>query len=99
MLSEGRAGTHKIQGIGANFVPSVLDREVYDEIMPITDEEAYQAARMLGRSEGLLVGITSGAALHAAIQMAKRPEMAGKTIVALMPDTGERYLSTPMMAD
>ena len=99
LLSGGKAGAHGLQGIGANFVPSVLDRTVYDEIMPITDEEAYQAARMLGRSEGLLVGITSGAALHAAIQMAKRPEMAGKTIVALLPDTGERYLSTPMMAD
>ena len=99
LLSGGKAGAHGLQGIGANFVPSVLDRTVYDEIMPITDEEAYQAARMLGRSEGLLVGITSGAALHAAIQLAKRPEMAGKTIVALLPDTGERYLSTPMMAD
>ena len=99
LLSGGKAGAHGLQGIGANFVPSVLDRTVYDEIMPITDEDAYQAARMLGRSEGLLVGITSGAALHAAIQMAKRPEMAGKTIVALLPDTGERYLSTPMMAD
>ena len=99
LLSGGKAGAHGLQGIGANFVPSVLDRNVYDEIMPITDEEAYQAARMLGRSEGLLVGITSGAALHAAIQLAKRPEMAGKTIVALLPDTGERYLSTPMMAD
>ena len=99
LLSGGKAGAHGLQGIGANFVPSVLDRNVYDEIMPITDEEAYQAARMLGRSEGLLVGITSGAALHAAIQLAKGPEMAGKTIVALLPDTGERYLSTPMMAD
>ena len=99
LLSGGKAGAHGLQGIGANFVPSVLDRNVYDEIMPITDKEAYQAARMLGRSEGLLVGITSGAALHAAIQLAKRPEMAGKTIVALLPDTGERYLSTPMMAD
>jgi len=99
LLSGGKAGAHGLQGIGANFVPSVLDRNVYDEIMPITDEEAYQAARMLGRSEGLLVGITSGAALHAAIQLAKRPDMAGKTIVALLPDTGERYLSTPMMAD
>ena len=99
LLSEGKAGPHGLQGIGANFVPSVLDRTVYDQIVTVTDQEAYQASRMLGRTEGLLVGISSGAALHAAIQLAKRPEMAEKTIVALLPDTGERYLSTPMMVD
>ena len=99
LLSQGKAGPHGLQGIGANFVPSVLDRSVYDEIAPITEEEAYQASRMLGRMEGLFVGISSGAALHAAIQLAKEPQYAGKTIVALLPDTGERYLSTPMMAD
>ena len=99
LLSQGKAGAHGLQGIGANFVPSVLDRSVYDEIAPITEEEAYQASRMLGRMEGLFVGISSGAALHAAIQLAKQPQYAGKTIVALLPDTGERYLSTPMMAD
>ncbi|MBP3650726.1 MAG: cysteine synthase A [Clostridia bacterium] len=99
LLSQGKAGPHGLQGIGANFVPSVLDRSVYDEIAPITEEEAYQASRMLGRMEGLFVGISSGAALHAAIQLAKESQYAGKTIVALLPDTGERYLSTPMMAD
>ncbi|MBQ8149143.1 MAG: cysteine synthase A [Clostridia bacterium] len=99
LLSEGKAGPHGLQGIGANFVPSVLDRTVYDQIVTVTDQEAYQASRMLGRTEGLLVGISSGAALHAAIQLAQKPEYAGKTIVALLPDTGERYLSTPMMAD
>ncbi len=99
LLSTGKAGPHGLQGIGANFVPSVLDRTVYDEIITATEQEAYQTSRMLGRTEGLLVGISSGAALHAAIQLAKRPEMAEKTIVALLPDTGERYLSTPMMAD
>ena len=99
LLSQGKAGAHGLQGIGANVVPSVLDRTVYDEIAPITEEEAYQASRMLGRMEGLFVGISSGAALHAAIQLAKQPQYAGKTIVALLPDTGERYLSTPMMAD
>ena len=99
LLSQGKAGPHGLQGIGANFVPSVLDQSVYDEIAPITEEEAYQASRMLGRMEGLFVGISSGAALHAAIQLAKQPQYAGKTIVALLPDTGERYLSTPMMAD
>lgn len=99
VLSGEKAGPHGLQGIGANFVPSVLDQSVYDEIAPITEEEAYQASRMLGRMEGLFVGISSGAALHAAIQLAKEPQYAGKTIVALLPDTGERYLSTPMMAD
>ena len=99
LLSQGKAGAHGLQGIGANFVPSVLDQDVYDEITLVTEEEAYQASRMLGRAEGLFVGISSGAALHAAIQLASKPEYAGKTIVALLPDTGERYLSTPMMAD
>ena len=99
LLSQGKAGAHGLQGIGANFVPSVLDQDVYDEITLVTEEEAYQASRMLGRAEGLFVGISSGAALHAAIQLAAKPEYAGKTIVALLPDTGERYLSTPMMAD
>ena len=98
LLSQGKAGAHGLQGIGANFVPSVLDRTVYDEIAPITEEEAYQASRMLGRMEGLFVGISSGAALHAAIQLAKQPQYAGKTIVALLPDTGDRYLSTPMFS-
>ncbi len=97
LLSGGKAGAHGLQGIGANFVPSVLDTTVYDEIMPITEEDAYQASRMLGRMEGLFVGISSGAALHAAIQLAKCPEYKGKTIVALLPDTGERYLSTPLL--
>ncbi len=99
LLSGGEAGAHGLQGIGANFVPAVLDRTVYDEVMPITEAEAYSASRMLGQHEGLLVGISSGAALHAAIQLAQKPEYAGKTIVALLPDTGERYLSTPMLAD
>ncbi len=99
LLSGGQAGPHGLQGIGANFIPSVLDRQVYDQVALVTDQEAYAASRMLGRTEGLLVGITSGAALHAAIQLAKQPQYAGKTIVALLPDTGERYLSTPMMAD
>ena len=99
LLSQGKAGAHGLQGIGANFVPSVLDQDVYDEITLVTEEEAYQASRMLGRMEGLFVGISSGAALHAAIQLAKQAEYAGKTIVALLPDTGERYLSTPMMAE
>lgn len=99
LLSGGEAGAHGLQGIGANFVPAVLDRTVYDEVMPITEAEAYSASRMLGQHEGLLMGISSGAALHAAIQLAQKPEYAGKTIVALLPDTGERYLSTPMLAD
>ena len=90
------AGPHGLQGIGANFVPSVLARSVMDEIIPVSDEEAYAAGRMMGCREGVLVGISGGAALHAAIQLAKREENAGKTIVALMPDSGDRYLSTKM---
>ena len=96
LLSQGKAGAHGLQGIGANFVPEVLDRSVIEEIMTVTEEEAYAAGRMLGRREGLLVGISSGACLHAAIELAKREENEGKTVVALMPDAGDRYLSTPM---
>ena len=99
VLSKGTAGAHKIQGIGAGFVPEVLNTAVYDEIIPVSNEDAFAAGRLIGRSEGVLVGISSGAALHAAIQLAKRPENAGKTIVALLPDTGDRYLSTPLFAD
>ncbi len=98
LLSGGKAGPHGIQGIGANFVPAVLDRSVLDEVITVTEEEAYKAGRMLGKREGLLVGISSGACLHAAITLAQREENAGKTIVALMPDAGDRYLSTPMFA-
>ncbi|MBR5529325.1 MAG: cysteine synthase A [Oscillospiraceae bacterium] len=96
LLSKGLSGAHGLQGIGANFVPEVLDTEIYDEIQTVTEEEAYRAGRLLGRKEGILAGISSGAALHAALEVAKRPESAGKTIVVLLPDTGERYLSTPM---
>ena len=99
VLSEGRSGAHKIQGIGAGFVPEVLDTAVYDEIIPVSNEDAFAAGRLISRKEGVLVGISSGAALHAAIELAKRPENAGKTIVALLPDTGDRYLSTPFFAD
>ena len=99
VLSGGKAGPHKLQGIGAGFVPEVLDTKIYDEVMPVTTEEAFAAGRMMGHKEGVLVGISSGAALHAAIQQAKRPENEGKTIVVLLPDTGDRYLSTPMFAD
>ena len=99
VLSEGRSGSHKIQGIGAGFVPEVLDTTVYDEIIPVSNEDAFAAGRLVGRKEGVLVGISSGAALHAAIELAKQPENAGKTIVALLPDTGDRYLSTPLFAD
>jgi cysteine synthase A len=96
LLSKGYAGKHGLQGIGANFVPENLDRDVYDEIIPVTDAEAYRAARTFAACEGFLVGITSGAALHAATLLARREEYAGKRIVALLPDTGERYLSTPL---
>ena len=96
LLSQGKAGPHGIQGIGANFVPAVLDRSVIDEIIPVTDADAMACGRMMGRCEGVLVGISSGACLCAALQLARRPENAGKTIVALMPDGGERYLSTAM---
>ena len=99
VLSTGVAGAHKIQGIGAGFVPEVLDTAVYDEIIAVADEDAFRLGRELGRSEGVLVGISSGAALWAAIELAMRPENAGKTIVALLPDTGDRYLSTPLFAD
>ena len=95
LLSEGKAGPHPLQGIGANFVPSILDTGVYDEIVTVSGDEAYTACREAARKEGILVGITAGAAIHTAVALAKRPENAGKTIVALLPDTGERYLSTP----
>jgi len=96
LLSGGHAGTHGLQGIGANFIPSVLDTNIYDEIIPVTETEAYAAGRLMGRTEGVLIGISSGAALHAAMVVAKRPENAGKNIVVLLPDSGDRYLSTPM---
>ena len=96
VLSEGRSGAHMIQGIGAGFVPEVLDTGVYDEIVPVANEDALSTGRRMGRREGVLVGISSGAALWTAVELAKRPENAGKTIVALLPDTGDRYLSTPM---
>ena len=99
VLSKGVAGSHKIQGIGAGFVPDVLDTKVYDEIIPVENEDAFAAGRLIGRKEGVLVGISSGAAVWSAIQLAKRPENRGKTIVALLPDTGDRYLSTPLFAD
>lgn len=99
VLSKGVAGSHKIQGIGAGFVPSVLDTKVYDEIIAVENEDAFATGRLVGRKEGILVGISSGAALWAAIQFAKRPENEGRTIVVLLPDTGDRYLSTPMFAD
>ena len=99
LLTEGRAGPHGLQGIGANFVPENLDRSVLDEILTVTDADAYATGRELARTEGILVGITSGAAVWAAAQLAQRPENAGKTIVALLPDSGERYLSTPMFQE
>ena len=99
VLSKGTAGSHKIQGIGAGFVPDVLDTKVYDEIIPVENEDAFATGKRVGREEGVLVGISSGAALYAAIALAKRPENAGKTIVALLPDTGDRYLSTPLFAE
>ncbi len=98
LLSAGKCGGHGIQGIGANFVPAVLDTGIYDEVLPVTEEAAISAARELGKREGILCGISSGAALHAALEIATRPENAGKTIVALLPDTGERYLSTSLFA-
>ena len=99
VLSKGTAGAHKIQGIGAGFVPDVLDTKVYDEVIAVANEDAFATGRLVGRKEGVLVGISSGAAVWAAIQLAKRPENQGKTIVALLPDTGDRYLSTPLFAD
>ncbi len=99
VLSKGVSGAHKIQGIGAGFVPDVLDTKVYDEIIPVSNDDAFETGKLVGRKEGVLVGISSGAALHAAVELAKRPENAGKTIVVLLPDTGDRYLSTPLFAD
>ena len=99
LLSGGKAGPHPLQGIGANFVPSILDTGIYDEIVTVSGDDAYAACRDAARKEGILVGITAGAAIHTAIQLAKRPENEGKTIVALLPDTGDRYLSTPLFAD
>ena len=99
LLSKGTAGSHGLQGIGANFVPNALNTDIYDRIIPVTEEEAYAAGRLLGKREGVLVGISSGAALHAAMVLAKEPENAGKTIVVLLPDTGDRYLSTPMFSE
>ena len=99
VLSEGHAGPHKIQGIGAGFVPDVLNTKVYDEIIPVSNEDAFATGRLIGHKEGVLVGISSGAAVWAAIELAKRPENKGKTIVVLLPDTGDRYLTTPLFAD
>ena len=99
VLSEGRAGAHKIQGIGAGFVPDVLNTKVYDEVLPVKNEDAFAAAKALAKKEGISVGISSGAALHAAIELARRPENKGKTIVALLPDSGDRYYSTPLFTE
>ncbi|MDY4709916.1 MAG: pyridoxal-phosphate dependent enzyme, partial [Eubacteriales bacterium] len=99
VLSTGVAGPHKIQGIGAGFVPSVLDSSVYDEIITVSNEDAFSTGKLIGRSEGILVGISSGAAVYAAIRLAKREENKGKNIVVLLPDTGDRYLSTPLFND
>ena len=99
VLSEGKSGSHKIQGIGAGFVPAILNTEIYDEIFPVGSEEAFAASKELAKAEGILVGISSGAALHAAMELAKRPENSGKTIVALLPDSGDRYYSTPLFTE
>ena len=99
VLSTGVAGSHKIQGIGAGFVPKVLDTAIYDEIIPVADDDAFATGKLIGKREGVLVGISSGAAAYAAIELAKRPENESKTIVVLLPDTGDRYLSTPLFAD
>lgn len=99
VLSAGKAGTHKIQGIGAGFVPEVLNTAIYDEIIPVSDEDAFATGKLIGKKEGILVGISSGAAAFAAVQLAKRPENEGKTVVVLLPDTGDRYLSTPLFAE
>lgn len=99
VLSQGKSGAHKIQGIGAGFVPDVLDTKIYDEIFPVENEDAFEAGRLVGKSEGVLVGISSGAALHAAVEIAKRPENEGKNIVVLFPDTGDKYLSTALFAE
>ncbi len=99
VLSKGTPGAHKIQGIGAGFVPDVLDTKIYDEIIPVENDDAFAIGKEIGKREGVLVGISSGAAVWAAIELAKRPENAGKNIVVLLPDTGDRYLSTPLFAD
>lgn len=99
VLSEGKSGAHKIQGIGAGFVPEILDTEIYDEIITVANEDAFEKGRLIGKKEGILVGISSGAALHAALQLAKRPENKGKNIVVIFPDSGDRYLSTPLFED
>ena len=99
VLSDGKAGPHKIQGIGAGFVPEILNTDVYDEIIKVENEDAFEAGRLVGRSEGVLVGISAGAAVHAGIELAKRPENKGKTIVVLLPDTGDRYLSTALFSE
>ena len=98
LLTKGEAGPHGLMGMGANFIPATLDKDIYDEVLTATEEESYEAGRLIARNEGLLVGISSGAALHAALEVAKRPENAGKNIVVLLPDTGDRYLSTPMFS-
>ncbi len=99
MLSTGKPGSHKIQGIGAGFVPDVLNTRIYDEIITVQDADAFAAGKLIGKAEGFLVGISSGAAVHAAVEIAKRPEAEGKNIVAILPDTGERYLSTALFTD
>ena len=99
VLSEGRSGAHKIQGIGAGFVPEVLNTEIYDEIITVENEDAFTAGKLIAKKEGILVGISSGAALHAAVVLAKRPENKGKTIVVILPDNGDRYYSTPLFVE